>query len=133
MEHPIILFDGQCHFCDQSVQFIIKHDAKGFFKFASQQGEIGQELLNAYEVPEEIDSIILLNNDKYYIKSSAALRICFHLTGGWKLFSVFLIIPSPVRDFFYNIIAQNRYRWFGKKESCQLPTKEIRKRFLDMK
>lgn len=128
--NPIILFDGECNFCDKSVQFIIKRDPNGYFKFASLQSEIGEELLKKYQVPSSIDSIILIQNDQYYIKSSAALRICKYLKGPWKLFSTLIIVPRPIRNFFYGIIAKNRYKWFGKQESCMLPTPEQRKRFL---
>ncbi|TVX91853.1 thiol-disulfide oxidoreductase DCC family protein [Paenibacillus agilis] len=126
----VILFDGECNFCDHSVQFIIKRDAQALFRFASIQSEIGQQLMNAYNVPNSIDSVILIQNKKYYVKSSAALRICRGLNGGWKLFYYLLAVPRVVRDAVYNVIAKNRYKWFGKKDSCMLPSPDIRKRFL---
>lgn len=126
----IILFDGECNFCDHSVQFIIKNDPEGRFKFASIQSEIGKKLLNQINVPEDTDSFILIVKDRYYSKSSAALRICKDLKGFWKIFYVFLIVPRPIRDLFYRILAKNRYKWFGKKNSCMLPSPEIRNRFL---
>ena len=126
----IILFDGECNFCDHSVQFIIKRDPQGLFKFASLQSDVGKELLTKYNAPSNLDSIVLIENNKCYFESSAALRICRNLKGLWKVFSFLLIVPRSVRNFFYKIIAKNRYKWFGKKESCMLPSPEQRKRFL---
>ena len=126
----IILFDGDCNFCDQSVQFIIKRDPQGLFKFASLQSEIGKKLLNKYNTPSDLDSFVLIEGNHCYFKSSAALRICKNLKGVWKLLYVLLVVPKPLRDFFYGIIAENRYKWFGIKESCMLPSPEERKRFL---
>jgi predicted DCC family thiol-disulfide oxidoreductase YuxK len=127
----IILFDGVCNLCNHSVQFIIKRDPKGHFKFASLQSEIGQKLVEQYGIPKGIESIIYIENDKVYIKSSAALRISRKLNGYWRYLTILSILPSSFRDFIYDVIAKNRYKWFGKKESCLLPTKETRKRFLD--
>lgn len=127
----IILFDGVCNLCNRSVQFIIKRDPNGHFKFASLQGEVGQKLLKQYGFDKEIDSFVLIENQRIYSKSSAALRVCRNLNGFWKVFSILRILPPSFRDFFYDIVAKNRYKWFGKKESCMLPTKEMKKRFLD--
>ena len=127
----IILFDGVCNLCNHSVQFIIKRDPKEHFKFASLQSEIGQKLVKQYGIPKGIESIIYIENDKVYIKSSAALRISRKLNGYWRYLTILSILPSSFRDFFYDVIAKNRYKWFGKKESCMLPTKETKKRFLD--
>ncbi|HYK75230.1 MAG TPA: thiol-disulfide oxidoreductase DCC family protein [Pseudoneobacillus sp.] len=127
----IILFDGVCNFCNSSVQFIIKRDPSGIFKFASLQSEMGRKRLQQVGLSEDIESIVLIIDDKYYIKSSASLQICRRLNGAWKLFYILRVVPVPVRDYFYNFIAKNRYKWFGKKKSCSLPTPEIRDRFLD--
>lgn len=126
----IILFDGECNFCEKSVQFIIKRDPNGYFKFASLQSEIGKKLRKKYNVPEHIDSLLLIEQDKWYDKSSAALRICKNLKGFYKISFVFLIIPKPIRDFFYDILAKNRYKWFGKTNHCVIPSQKIRNRFL---
>lgn len=128
--NKIILFDGECNFCDHSVQFIIKRDPTGYYKFTSLQSELGQNLLKQFNVPEDIDSFILIDNNKFYEKSSAALRVCKHLNGIWKFGYLFLIVPRPIRNYFYEIVAKNRYKWFGKKDSCMLPSPEIRSRFL---
>lgn len=126
----IILFDGECNFCDQSVQFIMKRDVHELYKFASIQGEVGQQLVKKYRIAANLDSLIVVSNNKCYFKSTAALNICRNLNGGWKLLRFLFIVPRPIRDFFYDIFAKNRYKWFGKKNSCMLPTPEIRKRFL---
>lgn len=128
--HPVILFDGICNFCDASVQFILKRDDHEVFYFASQQSAGGQTLLEKYNVPAGSDSMVLIENDKVYFKSTAALRISRHLRGGWKLLYLLLIVPSPIRNVIYDIIAKNRYKWFGKKDSCLLPPENVRKRFL---
>ena len=126
----IILFDGECNFCDKSVQFIIKRDPKGCFKFASLQSDIGKELLVKFNVPSDTDSLILIEDDRCYIQSTAALRICRHLKGAWKLFYPLLLVPKPLRNMCYAMMAKNRYKWFGVKDSCMLPSPEERKRFL---
>lgn len=113
----LILFDGDCNFCDRGVQFIIARDPKGHFKFASLQSDIGQQILGNLNAPEDLDSMVLIENDTYYIKSTAALRICKHLKGLWKAAYVFAVIPKPIRDFLYEFIANNRYKWFGKKQA----------------
>jgi predicted DCC family thiol-disulfide oxidoreductase YuxK len=125
------LFDGVCNLCDSSVQFIVKRDTEGYFSFASLQGKAGQNLLNIHGLNSNINSFILIEKDKVYTKSTAALRVCVHLNGPWKLLTGFRIIPLRFRDSIYNLIANNRYKWFGKKESCMLPKPEWRNRFLD--
>lgn len=126
----IVLFDGECHFCDLSVQFIINHDPNELFYFASLKSKVGKELLVKYQLPADINSIVLIEKEKAYVKSTAALRICRHLRGAWKFLFVFKFIPHSVRDFAYDLIAKNRYKWFGEKDSCKLPPPRIRKRFL---
>ncbi|MBM4762780.1 DCC1-like thiol-disulfide oxidoreductase family protein [Bacillus sp. B15-48] len=126
----IILFDGECLFCDYSVQFIIKRDIHAFYKFASLQSKIGKQIRRDYKIPENLDSLVLIEDQSYYIKSTAALRICRKLTGIWKLFYALIFIPTPIRNRIYDIVAKNRYKWFGKKGNCELPTPEVRGRFL---
>jgi predicted DCC family thiol-disulfide oxidoreductase YuxK len=127
---PVILFDGVCNFCDASVQFILDRDDKELFRFASLQSDAGQELLKEYNVPDDVDSMILIEGGKVYYKSSAALRISRHLRGAWKLLYVFMIVPAPLRNIVYDLIAKNRFKWFGQKDSCMLPPPNVRKRFL---
>lgn len=127
----IILFDGECNFCNQSVQFIIKRDTSGHFSFAHLQSDIGLKLIEQYNIPQDTHSLLLIHNGKWSSKSSAAFYICRYLNGFWKLFHPLLIIPKPIRDFFYNIIAKNRYKLSSRnKTSCLLPTPEMKKRFL---
>ncbi|MEC1262204.1 thiol-disulfide oxidoreductase DCC family protein [Bacillus swezeyi] len=131
MPDRIVLFDGVCNFCDGAVQFIIKHDPKGLFSFASLQSDIGGELLKHYQLPtDHFDSFILIKEGRVYQKSSAALHVLKSLPGLWRSAAVFLIIPRPLRDAVYSLIAKNRYKWFGQKNECMIPGPDIRKRFL---
>jgi predicted DCC family thiol-disulfide oxidoreductase YuxK len=127
----VILFDGVCNFCNSSVQFIIKRDPKGIYQFTSLQSDVGQKLLKEHEVPVELDSFIYIENEKIYFKSTAAVKVCRNLNGLWKLLYIFIIVPRPLRDVMYGVIARNRYKWFGKRDACMIPSPEQRKRFLD--
>ncbi len=127
----IILFDGVCNLCNGAVTFIIKRDPKSTFKFAALQSDIGQVLTAEHGIDtSKTDSIILVDNKKVYIKSTAALRIAKNLNGGYPLLYGFIIIPTVVRNWVYDWIAKNRYKWFGQKESCMIPTPELKSRFL---
>lgn len=129
---PVILFDGVCNLCNGAVQFVIKHDEKGQFRFASLQGEHGQQLLKQYNLsPVDLDSFVLIQGDVAYSKSTAALLVAKQLKGVVKSLYVFRIIPAFIRDGIYNFIARNRYRWFGRKESCMIPSVDLRARFLN--
>lgn len=129
--YEIILFDGVCNFCNSSINFVIDHDPEKHFKFAALQSEIGQEILTQFHKnTKDFDSVILLKNNQLYEKSEAALEITKHLSGFWKYLSVFKILPTFFLNFFYDIIAKNRYRIFGKSDSCRMPTAELRERFL---
>ncbi|HRB00904.1 MAG TPA: thiol-disulfide oxidoreductase DCC family protein [Ignavibacteria bacterium] len=128
----IILFDGVCNLCNSSVNFIIDNDHKNVFKFTSLQSEKGIDLLKKYDLLDKnIDSVILVENDKAYVKSDAALKIAKTLGGKYKLFYGLIILPAFIRNFFYDIIAKNRYKWFGKKDSCRIPTLELKSKFLE--
>lgn len=127
----IILFDGVCNFCNGSVNFIIERDRKNHFKFAPLQSEIGQKLLDEYGIDKaETDSVVLVENGKAYTHSTAALKVAQKLDGAWSWFYAFIIIPKPIRDFFYKTFAKYRYKLFGKTDACMMPTPEIRARFL---
>ncbi len=128
----IVLFDGVCNFCNASVNFIIARDSQGSFSFASLQSDFTRELLASHGITleEPYDTFILYDNGTIYDKSDAALRIAARLDGLWKLLTIFRIVPTPIRNFFYSLIARNRYRLFGKKESCMIPPAEVRGRFL---
>ncbi|WP_394232009.1 thiol-disulfide oxidoreductase DCC family protein [Niallia oryzisoli] len=126
----IILFDGECNLCDFSVQFIIKRDKQALYHFTSKQSDVGQQLLKKHRIPADLDSFILVEGEKCFYKSTAALRVCRNLEGGWKLLHYLIITPKPLRDYVYGMIAKNRYKWFGKKNSCILPSPDLTKRFL---
>ncbi|HWR34026.1 MAG TPA: thiol-disulfide oxidoreductase DCC family protein [Chitinophagaceae bacterium] len=131
-ETPIVLFDGVCNFCNYWVNFAIKRDRKKKLKFTTLQGETAKQLLLQYHInPTSLSSVIFIDKGKAYTQSSAAIRICKYLNGGWKLFYGFIIIPKFIRDFFYNIIANNRYKWFGKNKECMVPTPELKDRFIE--
>ena len=126
----IVLFDGVCNFCNGSVNFIIDHDRHGYFRFAPLQSEAGMKLRERFAVRDEVDSIILIENNAAFIYSTAALRIARAIGGPWALFGILRIIPTGIRDIFYRWFARNRYRLFGKKDVCMVPTPEVRERFL---
>ncbi len=130
-ETRVILFDGVCNFCNYWVNFAIKRDKKKKLHFTPLQGETAKQLLLYYHInPTSLSSVILIDGGKVYTQSSAAIQICKHLGGAWKLFYGLIILPKFIRDFFYNIIARNRYKWYGKKENCMVPTPELKERFL---
>jgi predicted DCC family thiol-disulfide oxidoreductase YuxK len=125
----IVLFDGVCNLCDNTVQFLLRHDLKKRLKFASQQSEAGQELLLRFGLPT-LEGLVLLEGRKIFTGSDAALRLFRHLGGYWPALEVLRVFPRPLREWVYRFIARNRYRWFGKKEVCMVPTPEVRARFL---
>jgi predicted DCC family thiol-disulfide oxidoreductase YuxK len=127
----ILLFDGYCNLCHSSVQFILKHEKKSKLYFTSLQSEIGIQLLNHYSInPNEVDSLVLIENNKAFVKSSAALRVLKHLKGLYPLGFGFMIFPEFIRNKVYDFIAKNRYKWFGKGDNCLVPDKELLNRFL---
>ena len=131
-ENPIILFDGVCNLCNSSVQFVIRHDKQKLFRFASLQSEAGQALLKEYHLPETtFNSFVFIKNGKPFLKSTAALMVAKELTGIVKIMYLFIIVPSFIRNAVYNVIAKNRYKWFGKQETCMLPTADLQSRFLN--
>lgn len=133
-EQQIVLFDGVCNLCSGGVQFIIKRDKKDLFRFASLQSALGKKLLDERQIdPNTTDSMVLIQPGKaFYVRSDAVLNIGKQLPGAWSLIAVFQWIPSSIRDFVYDSMARYRYRWFGKKESCMIPTPELRSKFLDV-
>ena len=130
-EKKITLFDGVCNLCNTSVLFVIKRDTKDQFRFAALQSEIGQSLAKKHQLDTtQVDSIVLIMKDKVFIKSSAALNISRYLKGAYPLLFLFIIIPSFIRNWVYDYVAKNRYRWYGKKDQCMIPTKELKSKFL---
>lgn len=129
--HKIILFDGVCNLCNSSVNFVIKNDKNDVFRFAALQSEIGQQYIERFKIdPSKTDSIILIDGDKHYIKSTAALTAAKFLKGGYPLLYAFMIVPNFIRNWVYDYVAKNRYQWYGKKESCMIPTPELKSKFL---
>ncbi len=130
-KNAIVLFDGVCNFCNGSVNFIIDKDSKNYFKFAPLQSEIAEELASKHGIDKEkTDSIILIENEKAYTHSTAALRIARHLDGVLSKLYVFIIVPKFIRDAFYKLFAKYRYKLFGMQDTCMIPTPEMRERFL---
>lgn len=128
----VILFDGVCHLCQGVVKFIIKRDPAGRFRFASLQSQAGSQLLQAAGAhAESLDSVVLIENGTYYIRSAAALRIARGLRSPWPLLYALIVVPRGLRDAVYQFVANHRYRWFGKDETCLVPTRELRERFLE--
>ena len=129
--NPIIFFDGVCNLCNRSVQFVIKRDKEGRFRYASLQSATGQQALKEFKLPQDhFNSFILYEDGKIYTRSDAALRVFSHVKG-WRWTGAFKIIPRFIRDAVYNLIARNRYKWFGKREECMLPRPEWKDRFLE--
>ncbi len=128
---PIIFFDGVCNFCNASVNVILRSDKQAYFKFASLQSEYAKHFFEEHPLPKNIDSIILWEHDKLSFETTALLRVAGKLAFPWKLFVAGWIIPRFLRDPLYRFIAKRRYRWFGKRESCMIPTPDIAARFLD--
>lgn len=131
-ENPIILFDGVCNFCNASVNFLIKQDKKNVLRFAALQSKAGQQLAEKYDLPKEnFDSFVLIDEGKIYTQSTAGLRAYGKLPSIWKWTQIFWIVPKFFRNAVYDFVAKNRYKWFGKKDECMIPTPEVRSRFLD--
>ncbi|WP_434035971.1 thiol-disulfide oxidoreductase DCC family protein [Formosa sp. 4Alg 33] len=129
----LVLFDGVCNLCDNSVQFVIRHDKKNIFKFTTLQGETAKPILKSFKIDtSKTDSILLYTPDhKLYTKSSAALRIATQLNFPINVLGIFLIVPKGIRDVIYDYIAKNRYRWYGKKDDCMIPTKALKAKFFE--
>ena len=130
-QQPVILFDGVCNFCNSAVNFVIRHDKKAQVQFAPLQSDKGRLFLRQYGLPAaEMKSFVFIEEGKSYTQSTAALRVCRYLNGLWPLCYGFIIVPKFLRDGIYNWIAKNRYKWFGVREQCMMPTPEVRTRFI---
>lgn len=130
-QQPVILFDGICNFCNSAVNFTIKRDQKAIIQFATLQSEKGRMFLRQYNLPiNEMKSFVFIEDGKAYTRSTAALRVCRYLRGAWPLCFAFIIIPRFIRDGIYDWIARHRYKWFGIRQECMMPSPEVRKRFL---
>ena len=129
----VVFFDGVCNLCNGTVQFILDRDKREAFRFAPLQSETAEKMLSGRVLAEDrdaLDSVILVEGEKVYERSDAALRIARRLSGPWPVLYAFIIVPRFLRDFVYRFIARNRYRWFGRTEQCRVPTPELRARFL---
>jgi predicted DCC family thiol-disulfide oxidoreductase YuxK len=128
----ILLFDGVCNLCTGIVKFIIKRDKKEKFRFAALQSESGQALLKKFDLSAtDFDTFILISGDKYYTKSTAGLLVLKELGGLWEVLHVYIVFPESMRDFIYDAVAKTRYHIFGKRDTCIVPTPEIKRRFLE--
>lgn len=128
---PILLFDGYCNLCSNCVKFVLRHEKNTEIQFASLQSEVGLTLLQKHAInPKEIDSLVLIKGDSVYVKSTAALLLTKYFKGLYPLLIVLLIVPPFIRNGVYDYVARNRYKWFGKQNSCMIPSTEIKNRFL---
>lgn len=131
-DYPIVLFDGVCNLCNGSVLFIIRRDSRARLKFASLQSEYGVQQMKHFNLPaSSLNSVLFIRDGKLFQKSNAVLEIARMLDGMWPGMYAFKVVPLFIRDFFYHWIAQNRYRWFGKKEECMIPTPDMKARFIN--
>ena len=128
----VVLFDGVCNLCNSSVNWIIDRDKKNQFQFASLQSDYGKNVVKQFNLQSDyLDTVILLESGKIFVRSEAILRILKHLGGIYTMGFAGMIFPRFIRDFVYNLIAKNRYRWFGKQDTCRIPTPELKAKFLE--
>lgn len=129
---PIIFFDGVCNLCNSSVQFVLKHEKSAYYQFASLQSDFGQQFLAQHNLDiNTFNSFLVFEDDKLYSKSSAALQVSKKLKFPYSVLQIGLIFPSFIRDFVYDFVSKNRYKWFGKSDVCQIPKPEFKLRFID--
>jgi len=130
-KHKIILFDGVCNLCNSTVQRVIKNDKNDVFRFTALQSAVGMVMVTEHRIDTaRTDSIILVNGDTVSVKSTAALKIAKELSGAYPLLYGFMIVPAVIRNWIYDFIARNRYKWYGRQENCMIPTPELKKKFL---
>ena len=129
-QRPIVLFDGYCNLCSWWVHFILKHDKQKRFRFCALQSTAAEKLFSRFNYSEKNKSVVLLVDNKIFLKSTAVLTICKQLKGFWPLIYVFIIVPSFIRDGVYDFIAKHRYKWYGKQSNCYIPSIEERERFI---
>lgn len=130
-DKKIVLFDGVCNYCNDKINYVIKNDSQDIFRFVALQSETGQKIIKHLGIASSVDSIILYEPGyAYFIKSEAVFRIIKHLSSAIKLVLIFNFIPTTIKNIFYDIIAKNRYNWYGKKESCMMPTDDVKRKFI---
>ena len=127
----VILFDGVCNLCSGAAQFVIERDAAARFRFAALQSPVAARLIESTRIGDRLDSIVLVEDGRVWTQSTAALRIARRLRFPWPAAYAMIVVPRPLRDWIYNLVARNRYRWFGQREACMVPTPALRGRFLD--
>ena len=127
----VILFDGVCNLCSGAVQFVIERDPAARFRFATLQSPVAARLMESTRIGDRLDSIVLVEDGRVWTQSTAALRIARRLRFPWPVAYAMIVVPRSLRDWIYNLVARNRYRWFGKREACMVPTPALRARFLD--
>ena len=127
----VVIFDGVCNLCAHSVKFILNHEAEPKLRFVAMQSPAGARMMREFGFsPEDAKTFVLVADGRPHVKSDAAVRVARYLRGAWKLLGVVRVLPRPIRDWAYDVVARNRYRWFGRAESCMVPTAEIRARFI---
>jgi predicted DCC family thiol-disulfide oxidoreductase YuxK len=134
--NPVLLYDGVCGFCNKSVRLILDHDRRGTMRFAALQSHYGQAVLRRHPELAGVDSVILVEpapggGERVHVRSDASLRVAAYLGGFWKIFLAARLVPAPVRDFLYDLVARHRYKFFGRYDACPLPPPEVRARFID--
>jgi predicted DCC family thiol-disulfide oxidoreductase YuxK len=130
-DSPILLFDGVCNLCSGAVRFVIRHDPGGRFRFAALQSEAGRRLLVQHGLPADaLDTFVLIAGARCFTRSDAAIELARRLGGAWRGLALLRLVPRPIRDAAYGVVVRNRYRWFGRSESCMVPTPELARRFL---
>lgn len=128
---PVLLFDGVCNLCNASVQWVLKRDKKGQFRFAALQSDTGRQLLEQIGFSnEKIETVVLIDGDRFFVRSDAVLEMAKRLGGIWSLAGVFRLVPRSIRDAVYKWVARNRYRWFGERAQCMMPRPEWKGRFI---
>jgi predicted DCC family thiol-disulfide oxidoreductase YuxK len=126
-----VIFDGLCKLCTGSVAFILRHERDQVLRFAPLQSEAGKRLMAEFGIdPSQMNTFVVIADGKAYVRSDAAIRLARFLSGGWRLLGLLRIVPRPVRDYVYDVVARNRYRWFGRRETCMAPAPGLEKRFL---
>jgi len=127
----VVLFDGVCHLCSNTVTFVVEHESAPVLKFAPMQSAAGSRLMREFGFdPQDIKTFVLVEDGKPYLRSDAAIRIARYLRSPWKALGAVRVLPRPLRDWAYDVVARNRYRWFGRYDACMAPKPELRVRFM---